>query len=192
MAHRRLADEILDSIADTQEKFNATMDKLDADTAAALDTDYESTGAITDIFEADDEGTDAQHKRTLRETMRSAFSHKKLADEVADAMEEMQTAYNAMLVKLDAEGGTLNDTDYESSLAVTTIDSDGEGSEAQHKRSLRATMRSALSHRSLADDIMDAISGVQDAMRDSLAALDAGSVNGAHAGFKVTVLDADV
>ncbi len=191
MAHRRLADELLDSINDTQSKFNDTMTKLDADSAGVLDTDYEATGAVTDIFEADDEGTEAQHKATLRKSMRSALSHKKLADEIADAIEEMQTSGDALLVKLDAEAGTLNDTDYESSLAVTTIDSDGEGSEAQHKQSLRKTLRSALSHKSLADDIMDAISGLQDAMRDSLVALDAGSVNGAHAGFKVTPLDPD-
>ena len=192
LSHRRLADEILDSITDAQSKFNATMDKLDADSAIALDTDYESSGAITDVFEADGAGTNAQHKRSLRESLRSALAHKKLADEICDALEEYSVAYNAMLVKLDAEAGTLDDTDYESTLAVTAIDPDAEGADAQHKASFRKSLRSALAHRRLADEIIDAIVSLQSGMNASLALLDAGTVGGTdHADNKVTELDPD-
>lgn len=191
MSHRRLANEILDSIADAQAKWNATMDKLDADTAGSLDTDYEASGKITDVFEADGEGEGAQHKQSLRKSMRSALSHKKLADELVDAMEEQQTAYNAMLVKLDAQSGTLSDTDWVSTLGLDPIDSDGEGHDAQHKQSLRKSLRSALSHKRLANEIMDAISGLQESMNGSLAVLDGGVTNGEHATFKVSELDPD-
>jgi len=190
LAHRRMADEILDSIADSQAKWNATMDKLDADTAAALDTDYEASGAITDLFEAD-ESVVGQHKVTLRETLRSALAHKRLADEIADAMEEAQTAYNAMLIKLDTQAGTLTDTDWVDTLGLEALGADGEGIEAQHKASLRKSLRSALAHKRLADEIMGALVALQVSINDSLAALDAGSVNGAHAGFKVSELDPD-
>lgn len=191
MAHRKLADTILDSIAASQAQFNAAMDKLDADTSAALDTDYEASLAISTPVEFDGDGSNAQHKQSLRKSLRSALAHKKLADEIADALEEQQVAFNAFLVKLDAEGGTLTSTDFASSLGLDVIDADAEGSEAQHKRSFRETLRSALAHRSLANDIMDALSGLQTNMNNSLAALDAGSVNGAHAGFKVSELDPD-
>lgn len=191
VSHRRLADEILDSLANVQAKWNTTMDKLDVDTAAALDTDYATTGSISDVFEADGEGSDAQHKASLRRSLRSALKHKKLADEICDALEEMSVAYNAMLVKLDVQAGTLTDVDWVSTLGLDIIDPDGEGSGAQHKASLRKTLISAMSHRRLANEIMDAITGVQEAMNSSLAALDAGTVNGGHAGFKVSELDPD-
>ena len=111
--------------------------------------------------------------------------------EIADALEEQQVAFNAMMIKLDAEAGTLASVDFVSSLGLEVIDADAEGSDAQHKRSFRETLRSALAHRKLANDIIDALSGLQSSMNDSLAALDAGSVNGAHAGFKVSELDPD-
>jgi hypothetical protein len=191
MSHRRLADEILDSLADVQAKWNDTMDKLDADTAGALDTDYEAVGAITDVFEADGVGSDAQHKQSLRKSLRSALAHRKLADEIADALEEMSVGYNALLVKLDAEGGTLASTDFVADLGLEVMDADGEGSDAQHKASLRKSLRSALAHKRLADEIMDAMVGMQEAMNGSLAELDGGGVNGLHEQYKVSELDPD-
>ena len=190
-AHKRLANEILDSIADTQAKFNSAMDKLNADTAGALDTNYAATESITDLFEADDEKAGAQHKATLRKSLRSALAHKKLADEIADAMEEMQAAHNAAMAKLDAQAGTLTDTNFAALLGLDVIDADAEGDEAQHKASFRKSLRSAMANRRAADQIMDAITSMQSSFNDSMAALDAGSVAGAHAGFKVDVLDPD-
>lgn len=189
--HKKLANTILDSIAEAQAQFNAAMDKLDADTAIALDTDYEATLAITNPVEFDGEGTGAQHKQSLRKTLRSALAHKRLADEIADAMEEQQVAFNALLVKLDAQAGTLADVDFVDSLGLEVIDADGEGIEAQHKAPLRKSLQKALSHRALANDIIDALIALQGGMNDSLAALDAGTVNGGHAGFKVSELDPD-
>lgn len=191
VSHKKLADELLDSIQDSQDKLNATLDKLDADTAGALDTDYEATGEITDLFEADGESTDAQHKQSLRRSLRSALAHRHMADEIADSIEEWQASYNSWLQKLDAEGGTLNDTDYVSSLGVDAIDSDAAGEDAQHGQSFRRSMESAMADRSLSDAVLDAISGMQEAMNASMALLDAGTVNGAHATLKVSPIDPD-
>jgi len=194
MSHKRLADELLDSIKDSQEKLNATLDKLDADDAdigGNLDTDYEASGAITDVFEADGESEDAQHKQSLRTSLRSALAHRRLADEIADALEEWQTAYNAWLVKLDAEAGTLASTDFVADIAVEVTDADAEGHDAQHKSSWRRSMEVALADKPAADAVMDAISGMQEAMNASCALLDAGTVAGAHAVLKVTEINPD-
>lgn len=162
-----------------------------ADAIGGLDTDYEATAAITDLFEADGEGEDAQHRASLRRSLRSALKHRRLADEISDSLEEIQVAFNAMLAKLDAEAGTLDDGDYEDTLAVSAIDPDAEGFDAQHKASFRRTMRSALSHRRLADEILDSIKAMQDAFNAALALLDAATVNGQAAALKVAVIDPD-
>lgn len=193
LSHRRLANELIDGIKLAQDQFNAAMDKLDADSAVALDTDYEATLAISsdEAFEADEQKAGAQHKATLRRSLRSALSHRRLADEIADSVEEAQTAINAMLVKLDAEAGTLDDTDYESTLALEVTAADTNEAGAQHKATLRRSLRSALSHRRLADQILDAIVGLQGAMNSALAQLDTSSVNGNMAQFKVTAIEPD-
>lgn len=192
VCHRRLADELLDSLADTQSKFNSLMAQLDANPKASGNT-AAAANAITDIFEADDEGTDAQHKASLRKSLRSALSHKRLADEICDAMEEMATAQNALVTKLDTDldAGAYSDTDYEATLALSVLDPDAEGEEAQHKASLRKSLRSALSHRRLADEIIDAIAEVQSQYNAALAILDTAYAAGAFADVSATELDPD-
>jgi hypothetical protein len=190
LAHKKAADEFLDSLKDSQSKWNSAMDKLQADNPAALDVDYFSTKKISDVYEADGENSGSQHKASLRNTMRSALAHRKLADELCDALEEFQTAHNALMVKLDAEAGVLDDTDYASLLSVSPIDADGKGSDAQHHASLRKSLRSALANKSLADSIMDAMSGLQSALNSELALLDTGAVAGSSS-RKVSVIDPD-
>jgi hypothetical protein len=190
LAHKRLANEILDSLADSQTQLNAALDKLDADTAGALDTDYEAALAITDVFEADGTGTGAQHRASLRASLQSALAHRRLADEICDAMEELQVAHNALMVKLDAQAGTLTETDFASTLGVEALTPDSTLA-GQHKAPVRTTLRSALAHERLADEILDGIAAAQSALNASLALLDAGTVAGAHAALKVDVIDPD-
>lgn len=190
LAHKKAADRVLSVISSLQASWNATMDKLDADSAAALDTDYEASALSTESLDADSP-LGGQHKATLRQILRSALAHKKLADEIVETLEESATAYSLMLVKLDAQAGTLTDTDWVASAGVSALDPDAPLSGAQHKASARVSLRSALAHKRLADEILEALSGLQDSINGSLAALDAGSVTGAHAGFKVTSLNPD-
>ena len=159
---------------------------------AGLDVNYVSSGAITTLFQADEDKAGDQYKSTMRKVIQSALAHRKLANELLDSMEEIQVAYNALLTKLDAEAGTLNDANYVSTLAVTPIDADGIGSAAQHKATLRKSLRSALAHAALADSIIDAISDIQNSFNDALALIDAGTINGAMAVLKVVVLTPDV
>ena len=173
-------------------------DVTDADAGTSgftMDVTSQGSAAlgISDLFDADAEGEDAQHKASLRKSLRSALAHKKLADEICDSIEEMQAAMNALEAKLDAEAGTLNDTDYASSLGLSVLDGDidAEGEDAQHKASLRRSLRSAMANRRAADQILDALIAMQEAFNASMDELDAGNVNGAHAGFAVDELDPD-
>ncbi len=127
----------------------------------------------------------------MRKVVQSALSHRRLANELLDGLEELQVAYNALLVKLDAEAGTVNDADYEASLAVEVIDADGHGRDAQHKASLRRSLRSALAHKNTADLLIDALADMQEALNSALAAIDAGTINGTMSALKVSVLSPD-
>ena len=160
-----------------------------ANAIGGLDTDYEASAAIASIFEADEPKLPGQHKATFRKALRSALAHRKLADEIIDSISEFQVALNALLVKLDAEAGTLNDGDYESSLVLSLIDADAIGMDAQHKASLRKSLHSALADKHLADQLMDALIGMQEAFNAALPLIDAGTINGSMAALKVSVLD---
>jgi len=191
LAHRRAADTLLEALNSLQTSWNATMDKLNADTGIALDTDYEASALAVSALDPDAPMAGSQSKATLRQAMRSALAHKKAADELVDAIAEVSTAYSLMLVKLDAEGGTLSDPNWELDGAVEPTDPDAPFAGSQSKASLRQVLRSALANKKLADDILGAITGLQDALYGSLVQLDSGNVGGAHAAFKVTVIEPD-
>jgi hypothetical protein len=191
LAHKKAADELLDSIRDSQLKWNSAMDKLEADDPATLDVNYFSTQAVTDVYEADGENSGSQHKASLRATMRSALAHRQLADELCDSLEEWQTAFNTMLAKLDAEAGTLDDTDYLASLQVRQLDQYAESEGVQHKASLRASLRSALANASVADLILNAIEELQSALNSELVLLDSGDVAGSSDNKVVEIINPD-
>lgn len=62
-----------------------------------------------------------QYRAKLRAILRSALASKRGANELLDAVLELQAQHNALLAKLDADGA-LNDSDYEATLAVTPIE----------------------------------------------------------------------
>jgi len=192
LSHKKLADELLDSLADSQTKFNSLVSQLNGQ-AKGVGNTATSAHLITDIFEADGTGTEAQHKSTLRKSLRSALSHKKLADEIADSMEELATAQNALSVKLDADLaiGAYSDTDYASTLTLAVSDPDAEGSDAQHKQSFRKSLKSALVHSRLADQILDSIADMQTQYNAALAILDTAYAASAFAAVSSTPIDPD-
>ena len=57
------------------------------------------------------------NKSNLRRTLEVALANRKLSDDLIDAIVAMETSYNALLAKLDADAG-VTDVDYESTLAV--------------------------------------------------------------------------
>lgn len=187
LSHKRLADQVLDLIKDSQTQWNATSAKIAADSTGALDTDYKD-GDVSSV-DLDASGTQAQHKASLRASLRSALSHKYLADEIVDAIEEFQSALNALHAKLDAESGTLASTDFASSLGLSAVDPDAEGQDAQHKASMRTSMKSAVNHSRLADQILDGISSLQSTFNTAMDVLDTTSI--AVEAAPVSVIDPD-
>lgn len=190
LKHRKLADSLLDSLSELQTKFNLAMDKLDADDEADLDTDYAATASVALLLDADAVGTAGQHRASLRKTLQSSLSHRRLANSILDSMTDMQSNMNALLVKLDAEAGTLAGTDYEATLAVEVTDADVAG-HGQHKASMRRSLESALSHRRLANQIADSIEGMEKALNAALAQIDTGAITGVMAALKVSVVVPD-
>jgi hypothetical protein len=176
LKHKGVADKLIDSLADVQNKLNAAIDKLAADNPASLDTNYAATQGIAAPFKADDKVA-GQSKTSTRSKLRSTMKHKRAADAVADAMEQLQARHNAMLAKLDAEAGTLDDTNYASTLGVSVMNPSA-ATLGQNKASLRKIMRSAMSHQRLADQIVDGIIATQSALNAVLAQLDTSVLTG--------------
>ena len=194
LRHKNLADKILDDVLGMQVALNAALDKIDADNTASMDTDYVSLVVTASEYDAQ---YNAQNKADMRKILINALSHKRLANEIIDSIEELQVAFNQLLAKIDAEGGTLSSTNFESSLAVVAIDSDVAGSEAQHKASFRKSLQKAVAHKKLANELLDAISGAQSAFNSTLAQLDVdaagatGALVGLYTPFKVTEISPD-
>jgi len=193
--HKNLASKILDDVLGLQTQLNLALDKIDADNTASMDIDYASSLAVT--ASEYDAAYNAQNKADMRKILINALSHKRLANEIIDSIEELQVAFNALLAKIDAEAGTLNDVDYASSLAVTAIDADAAGSEAQHKAPFRKSLQKAVAHKKLANELIDAIAGAQAAFNSALAQLDVdaagatGALTGLYTPFKVTAISPD-
>lgn len=157
--------------------------------ATGLDTNYVSLGTISSPF-LSDEVNSAQDKASIRRVMRSVLKHKALADTLIDSLAVLEANYNALLIKLDAEAGTLNDQNYASSLSVVALSPDAH-SHGQHQASFRKTLRSALSHARLADQITDGIAASEAALNSALAKLDTANINGQMAALKVTAIIPD-
>ena len=66
-------------------------------------------------------GEKGPYREGLRKNLEVALANRKNADELLDALVELQASYNALLAKLDADAG-VTDVDYESSLAVAPIE----------------------------------------------------------------------
>lgn len=116
----------------------------------------------------------AQHKATLRKSLRSALSNKVAADAILDSISSTQAQFNALMVKLDADTATTTfDTDYSASLSfANSIFADVDGS-GQHKASLRKTLRSAMAHKGIADETLDSLEELNASFNALLTKLDA-------------------
>lgn len=62
-----------------------------------------------------------QHRAKLRAILRSALASKRGANELLDAVIELQAQHNALLAKLDLDAG-VTDANYNALLAVTPIE----------------------------------------------------------------------
>ncbi len=67
----------------------------------------------------------AQSKASLRKKVRSALSSIESADDILEAILELQDTLNDLLVKMDNDGG-IGETNYESTLSVSELDLDSD------------------------------------------------------------------
>jgi len=157
LKHKKAADAILDSMVVLEASVISVKGKIAADTNGTWGTDYETSSSVSEV-DFDQKGSE-QHKASLRKVIISSLAHKRLANEIVDAIEEAQVTFNAILVKMDAGAGTLDpvDANWDELLIGVKIDNDSKGTDAQHKASLRESMRKAVSHKFLADFILDGI-----------------------------------
>lgn len=155
-----------------------------------LDTNYVSAGTLSSIWDPE-ASVSGQNRVSARNILRSSLSHRQLADTLADMLVVMQSKYTALLTKLDAEAGTLNDINYASLLSMPVLNPVDPAIPAQHSVSMRTSLRSALANQTLADDILDAVSNFQTSFNAALVILDTAAINGAMAVLKVDELPVD-
>jgi len=173
LRHKRAADTLLGDLSKLQANIVDVAAKIAADTNVTWDTDYAATLSVAET-DWDLKGGEGQHRAPLRAVLKSSLSHKRLANEIVDAMEEAQVSLNAVLIQMDADGGTLSiDSTYEAYRIADVIDPDAVGTDAQHKASLRQSLRSAISHEEMADYIIDGIATMQAGVNSIIDAIQA-------------------
>lgn len=189
LANRNLANAYVDGLVAAQEQFNAALDKLAAGSGATIDTDFVASLPSMSVLMAD-APLRAQNQATPRKSMRSAMMNKRVGDALVDSLSAAQSALTDLMVKLDAQAGTLTDVDFESTLSVEPIDADGYLPGAQNKAPARKVMTAAIAHSKGADMVMDALVALADAVDAALAQLDTSDVTDIDL-LKVAVIDPD-
>ena len=107
LCHKKLANEIVDSIEELKAVYDALIAKLNAEAGTLAGVDYESTLGV-DVIGIDTIGSDAQHKASFRRSLVSALAHKSLANAILDAIEELQTNIDTVLIQLDTTPVTMS------------------------------------------------------------------------------------
>jgi hypothetical protein len=175
LRHKRAADMWLDGVInDIQQQGAAVLAKIAADTDLTWDTDYVATHG-TGTLDAD-VGLTGQHKATFRQILRNSLAHKKLADTVCDILEETSVSFNAVLMQMDADAGTLSDDATYEAYRIADEDLIGDGSGilgGQHKASSLRSLESALSHKALAAKLIADMAEVQDLVNAMIDAIQA-------------------
>ena len=166
MKHKKAADSWLDDGINAIQEQGDVLVKMNADTNTTWDVDYVSTHG-TDLYDTDGILI-GQYKRTLREIMISSLAHKKLANQICDVLEEISVSYNAVLAQMDADAGTLsNDATYEAfRIKSEDLISGDQREGGQHKATSARSLRSALSHKPLADKLISDMAGLQDMVNE--------------------------
>lgn len=115
---------VITGFNDFDEKYNALLAKIDADTGG-LDDDYSATLGLTTLMPTLAELNNAANTLDLRAEitgMSPAASRAKLGEivhEVITVFNEFNTVWNAFLLKIDADTGSL-ESDYAATLPLIT------------------------------------------------------------------------
>ena len=149
---------MLDVLEELTAKITSTTAKVTADTDATWDVDYVSTQGVTAVDM--DAKSIGQHKASLRKTLIDKMAHKRLGNEMADALEEGQVTLNLILAQMDADAGTLsNDATYEAFRIANPIAGDSTGS-GPSKVTLRQAMIKSFKHTEFGNSLTDELVAV--------------------------------
>jgi len=168
MRHKAAADSWLDDGINAIQGEGAVLVKMNADANGTWDTDYVAEHG-TPLYDTDNILL-GQYKRTLREIMIGSLAHKNLANKICNTLEEISVSYNAVLAQMDADGGTLsNDATYEAfRIKNEDLLSGGQREGGQHQATTTRSLRSALSHRDLANKLIDDMAALQKQVNDMI------------------------
>ena len=197
LANKGLANLLVNLTVEMQGKMSALLTKLDADNSGALDVNYSITLAVDESFAPTDQGTDAPYKASWRRALRSALKHKRAADEILDVIDELQVVYNALLLKLDSQTGTLTDTNFASLLTISPLTGETELVGA-NRASLQRILEVSIAHKNIANSFYLALLGLQEQINGTLAQLDidgslpAAALLGNYSPLQNNILDPDV
>lgn len=201
LSHNTLADIALDGLVSIQSSINATIDKLNAAAPGTLPVDFSNgkIGVIADWgnfkpvnYESPIGRTSRVqqghgHRQKLKWALLHALYDEEVSDKFVEVIDVLQQTHDDLCDKLDAQAGTLTDTDFESVLGVEILNADT-STPTRAKASFRTWMRSSLSSHQLANEFIDTIVKAEQVMNQILAQLDTGSITGVMPN-KVVVLD---
>lgn len=144
--------------------FSDNLNDTSPEKVAAWDKDYVTAqGVVAVDMDAESIG---QHKASLRKMLIDKMAHKRLGNEIADALEEGQVTLNLILAQMDADAGTLsNDATYEAFKIASPISGDSTGS-GPSKVTLRQAMIKAFKHTQFGNSLTDEIVAVHADLND--------------------------
>jgi hypothetical protein len=102
MAHKRLANEVIDTLEEGQVTLNLVLAQMDADAGTlSIDSVYEAF-KVADPIDADASG-DGPSRSSLRRVMRSAVKHREFGNSLSDEIEAVSADINAMIDEIKAK-----------------------------------------------------------------------------------------
>jgi len=196
LSHNKLADKVLDGIISIQSSINSTMDKVEAATPTTLPTDFSSKkigkiaewgkllpGKISENPTNDYRGHG--HRQSLVWALLHALYSQEVTEEFVHLIDELQEAHDELCDKLDAQAGTLSDTDFTDEIGMQVLNPDKK-MPSRARATFKTWLISSLSSYNMTNDYIDSIMQCQKAINEMLEALDSGSVS---MPAKVKVLD---
>ena len=160
--HTNGANQLLDVLEELTTNVADARTKMTADANGSIDNDYVTAAGVTEVDM--DAKSIGQHKASLRKMTIDKMTHKRLANEVIDVLEDGQVSLNAVLTKIDADGVTLDAVDANWDVfRMTVLDADTSG-DGPSRSSLRRVMQSAVKHKAFGNSLSDELAAVADSV----------------------------
>ena len=196
LSHNALADKSLDGLIKIQSSINTIIDRVSAATPSTLPTDFsdDKIGVIAEwgvllpatvSYRPDNSSIGHGHRQGLQWALLHALYSQELTEEFTHLIDGLQKSHDDLCDKLDAQSGTLSDTDFASSVGIQMLNPEKK-MPSRSRASFRTWLVSTMSSYNMSNDFIDSVMACQKAINDIAAELDAGGVSMPS---KVSVLD---